>query len=82
MRPNSVVKLSKNWRNHPAILRYPNERFYDNELEACAPARTTDSLLTWSELGRAGFPIIFENIAGAHFLSQALNKCNLTSAHL
>lgn len=60
----SVVKLSKNWRNHPAILRYPNERFYDSELEACASSRTTDSLLTWSELGRAGFPIIFENVAG------------------
>lgn len=60
----SVVKLTKNWRNHSAILRYPNERFYANELEACAPASTTDSLLSWSELGRAGFPIIFENIAG------------------
>ncbi|KAG9103867.1 hypothetical protein FRC06_007396 [Ceratobasidium sp. 370] len=64
MRGRTVVKLTKNWRNHTAILRYPNERFYANELEACAPASTTDGLLSWSELGRAGFPIIFENIAG------------------
>ncbi|KAG8746581.1 hypothetical protein FRC10_004433 [Ceratobasidium sp. 414] len=64
MRGRTVVKLTKNWRNHATILRYPNERFYANELEACAPASTTDSLLSWSELGRAGFPIIFENIAG------------------
>ncbi|KAF8744302.1 P-loop containing nucleoside triphosphate hydrolase protein, partial [Rhizoctonia solani] len=56
--------LSKNWRNHPAILRYSNERFYDNELESCASASVTNSLLAWSELGRTGFPIIFENIAG------------------
>lgn len=59
-----VVKLSKNWRNHAAILRYPNERFYANELEACAPPNITDILLNWPELGRRGFPIIFENIAG------------------
>ncbi|QRW00523.1 RNA helicase [Ceratobasidium sp. AG-Ba] len=64
MRGRTVVKLTKNWRNHTAILRYPNERFYANELEPCAPATTTDSLLEWSELGRRGFPIIFENIAG------------------
>lgn len=64
MRGRTVVKLTKNWRNHAAILRYPNQRFYANELEACAPATTTDSLLEWSELGRRGFPIIFENIAG------------------
>ncbi|KAG9124505.1 hypothetical protein FRC07_011359 [Ceratobasidium sp. 392] len=64
MRGRTVVKLTKNWRNHLAILRYPNEHFYTNELQACAPASTTDSLLSWSELGRAGFPIIFENIAG------------------
>ncbi|KAL5635882.1 hypothetical protein ACGC1H_004621 [Rhizoctonia solani] len=64
MRGRTVVKLSKNWRNHPSILRYPNERFYANELEACASASVTNSLLAWSELGRAGFPIIFENIAG------------------
>ncbi|GAB1517351.1 hypothetical protein RhiTH_000397 [Rhizoctonia solani] len=64
MRGRTVVKLSKNWRNHPAILRYSNERFYDNELESCASASVTNSLLAWSELGRTGFPIIFENIAG------------------
>ncbi|QRW27114.1 helicase domain-containing protein [Rhizoctonia solani] len=45
-------------------LRYSNERFYDNELESCASASVTNSLLAWSELGRTGFPIIFENIAG------------------
>ncbi|KDN51589.1 hypothetical protein RSAG8_00134, partial [Rhizoctonia solani AG-8 WAC10335] len=64
MRGRTVVKLSKNWRNHPSILRYPNERFYANELEACASSSVTNSLLAWPELGRAGFPIIFENIAG------------------
>ncbi|KAH7340553.1 P-loop containing nucleoside triphosphate hydrolase protein [Rhizoctonia solani] len=64
MRGRTVVKLSKNWRNHPSILRYPNERFYANELEACASSSITSSLLAWPELGRAGFPIIFENIAG------------------
>ncbi|CAE6520072.1 unnamed protein product [Rhizoctonia solani] len=64
MRGRTVVKLSKNWRNHPSILRYPNERFYANELEACASSSVTNSLLAWAELGRTGFPIIFENIAG------------------
>ncbi|KAJ1310105.1 hypothetical protein OPQ81_006853 [Rhizoctonia solani] len=64
MRGRTVVKLSKNWRNHPSILRYPNEQFYANELEACASSSITNSLLSWPELGRSGFPILFENIAG------------------
>ncbi|CAE6393339.1 unnamed protein product [Rhizoctonia solani] len=64
MRGRTVVKLSKNWRNHPAILRYPNETFYANELETCASSSVTNVLLAWPELGRTGFPIIFENIAG------------------
>jgi helicase MOV-10 len=71
------VKLSKNWRNHPAILKYPNETFYANELETCASSSVTNVLLAWPELGRAGFPIIFENIAGTPFLNLILLSCFL-----
>ncbi|KAJ7931318.1 hypothetical protein B0H13DRAFT_1858158 [Mycena leptocephala] len=32
----SVVKLTKNFRSHNAILKFPNERFYGGELQQCA----------------------------------------------
>lgn len=32
--PNYVVQLTKNYRNHPEILKIPNRLFYENVLEA------------------------------------------------
>ncbi len=31
-----MVKLTKNWRSHNAILRFPNNTFYGGELQPCA----------------------------------------------
>ncbi|KAM5538664.1 hypothetical protein V8D89_007693 [Ganoderma adspersum] len=41
-------KLLKNYRSHEAILWYPNEKFYDNELETFSPT----------------FPVVFHAISG------------------
>ncbi|KAI4522633.1 P-loop containing nucleoside triphosphate hydrolase protein [Schizophyllum commune Loenen D] len=60
----SVVKLIKNYRSHPAILRFPNERFYGGELEACASPQMVRSYHGWSELPNKKFPIIFHAISG------------------
>ncbi|KAG8926685.1 hypothetical protein FRC01_008506 [Tulasnella sp. 417] len=60
----TMVKLTKNWRSHEAILCFPNETFYNSELEVCAPCTVTDSLLGSPVLARKNFPVVFHGIAG------------------
>lgn len=68
-----VVKLIKNWRSHPAILQFPNERFYNGELESCGDPAVVNSLLRWDGLTNPKFPIIFHSISGMLFLLIAYN---------
>ncbi|NXP63727.1 SDE3 helicase, partial [Chloropsis cyanopogon] len=64
--PQFITKLLWNYRSHEAILRIPNELFYDNELKVCK----SDGLdirnlyCTWEELPKKGFPIIFHGVCG------------------
>ncbi|TDL24445.1 P-loop containing nucleoside triphosphate hydrolase protein [Rickenella mellea] len=60
----TIVKLTKNWRSHPSILKFPNDEFYKGELEACGDPLVTRSLLRWDELPTPNFPIIFHGISG------------------
>ncbi|EJD54694.1 P-loop containing nucleoside triphosphate hydrolase protein [Auricularia subglabra TFB-10046 SS5] len=60
----SWVKLLKNWRSHESILKFPNEAFYENELEACADPVVTRSLLRFHMLPKADFPVVFHGIVG------------------
>ncbi|KAG8984017.1 hypothetical protein FRB90_005620, partial [Tulasnella sp. 427] len=60
----TVVKLIKNWRSHEAILRFPNEEFYKNQLEAHADPTVINSCLRWWQLPKATFPIVFHAIKG------------------
>ncbi|XP_010000545.1 PREDICTED: putative helicase MOV-10 [Chaetura pelagica] len=64
--PQFVTKLLWNYRSHEAILRIPNELFYDSELRACeSDALDVRSLYcTWEELPKKGFPIIFHGVCG------------------
>lgn len=59
--------LTRNFRNHPSILRIPNALFYGNELEPCASRSTVGRLERWSgwpgpEGGR--FPVFFHAVKG------------------
>ncbi|KAG9042355.1 hypothetical protein FS837_010960 [Tulasnella sp. UAMH 9824] len=60
----TYVKLIKNWRSHRAIIDFPNQRFYDSELEACADPSVTDLCLGWDKLSNPKYPIIFHAIKG------------------
>ncbi|KAK0677637.1 MOV10 Helicase, partial [Pygoscelis papua] len=64
--PQFVTKLLWNYRSHEAILRIPNELFYDSELKACESDELDVRSLycAWDELPKKGFPIIFHGVCG------------------
>lgn len=61
--PNFLTKLVQNYRSHEAILRIPNELFYDSELEICG-GENIHRAENWSELPNKQFPIIFHATHG------------------
>ncbi|XP_070695392.1 putative helicase mov-10-B.1 [Pempheris klunzingeri] len=61
-----VTKLLRNYRSHPAILKIPNELFYEGELQPYAHAEKCNLYSTWECLPKKGFPLIFHGVAGTH----------------
>ncbi|KAJ0064239.1 hypothetical protein NL108_001553 [Boleophthalmus pectinirostris] len=59
-----VTELLRNYRSHPAILKIPNEFFYDGELQACADNQCNSCCL-FGFLPQKGFPIIFHGVTGS-----------------
>lgn len=58
------MKLTKNYRSHYAILKFPNETFYDGDLQQCSDPDTINSYLGASYLPDKKFPIVFHGVAG------------------
>ncbi|XP_041860415.1 putative helicase mov-10-B.2 [Melanotaenia boesemani] len=59
-----VTKLLQNYRSHPAILKIPNELFYDGELQACADEYSRNFYCSWEHLPKMDFPVIFDGVVG------------------
>ncbi|KAI3356934.1 hypothetical protein L3Q82_003576 [Scortum barcoo] len=59
-----VTKLLHNYRSHPAILKIPNELFYDGELQVSADEMLRNSYCRWEYLPKMGFPVIFHGVTG------------------
>ncbi|XP_067087810.1 putative helicase mov-10-B.2 [Osmerus mordax] len=59
-----VTKLLRNYRSHPAILKIPNELFYDGELQVFADEIVRNSYCNWEHLQKQDFPIIFRGVTG------------------
>uniref|UniRef100_A0A8C5DKF1 RNA helicase n=1 Tax=Gouania willdenowi TaxID=441366 RepID=A0A8C5DKF1_GOUWI len=59
-----VTKLLRNYRSHPAILKIPNELFYDGELQVCADEMLRNSFCGWEHLPEENFPVIFHGVTG------------------
>ncbi|THH30849.1 hypothetical protein EUX98_g3344 [Antrodiella citrinella] len=60
----TVVKLVKNFRSHPDILSFPNDKFYLKELQPCGDTKITYSYVGWQHLKNSKFPILFHAVAG------------------
>ncbi|KAL0191610.1 hypothetical protein M9458_014308, partial [Cirrhinus mrigala] len=45
-----VTKLLRNYRSHPAILKIPNELFYENELQVFANQMEREAFCHWEHL--------------------------------
>jgi helicase MOV-10 len=59
-----VVKLLRNYRSHPSILKLPNEMFYDSELIHSGNLMKTHDMLRWEHLPNKKFPVIFHSVHG------------------
>ena len=58
------MKLVKNFRSHATILKFPNEKFYDGELEQCGDSRVINTYIGSPLLVSSHFPLVFHAIAG------------------
>ncbi|TFK80574.1 P-loop containing nucleoside triphosphate hydrolase protein [Polyporus arcularius HHB13444] len=63
-RGTTYVKLTKNYRSHEAILQYPNEKFYDGELEVCGLPSSINAFLNSRQLVSPKYPVVFHAISG------------------
>ena len=57
------MKLVKNFRSHASILQYPNDRFYNNDLEACGN-EDVDAFIGSALLPNPEYSVIFHAIPG------------------
>ncbi|CDO71155.1 hypothetical protein BN946_scf184845.g25 [Trametes cinnabarina] len=63
-RGRSYIKLTKNFRSHSAILTYPNDKFYDGELEVAGAPSQINSFIGSTQLVNPKFPVVFHAIFG------------------
>ncbi|KAH9930513.1 P-loop containing nucleoside triphosphate hydrolase protein [Epithele typhae] len=59
-RGTAYIKLTQNYRSHNAILQFPNERFYDGELQVCGAPEVINSLLRSPQLAAPQFPVALQ----------------------
>ncbi|KAF7971347.1 hypothetical protein HWV62_21363 [Athelia sp. TMB] len=60
----TVVKLVKNFRSHKSILKFPNEKFYQGELEPQGDPKTINAMIGSPQLVSDTFPIVFHAVSG------------------
>ena len=61
---NVITKLINCYRCHPAILKVPNDLFYDGDLVPTGDPIVTHSLCHWNQLPTKTFPLLFHGVEG------------------
>jgi helicase MOV-10 len=59
-----VVKLTKNFRSHNSILKFPSEKFYHGDLQCCGETKVTNFYLNSPHIVSKNFPIVFHSVSG------------------
>lgn len=59
-----ITMLVRNYRSHHAILKLPNEMFYDGALRCCSDFMISHSMSKWEHLPRIDFPVLFHAVQG------------------
>jgi len=59
-----LTRLVRNYRSHPAILKLPNEMFYDGDLIPSGQALATHDMSRWKHLPKQAFPLLFHAVYG------------------
>ncbi|EMD34730.1 hypothetical protein CERSUDRAFT_158351 [Gelatoporia subvermispora B] len=62
VRQKMIIKLLKNYRSHKAILDFPNEQFYDSDLQPCAAPSVVNTYIGSHVLASSKFPVVFHAI--------------------
>lgn len=59
-----TIQLTKNYRSHWAILKMPNELYYNNSLEYCASPELVNRMIGCDFLRKKTFPVLFDTMKG------------------
>lgn len=62
--PRVITLLRDNFRSHQALLKFPNQAFYENQLRVKAAPELTNWAIGWRRLPNYSFPLIFHSVAG------------------
>uniref|UniRef100_A0A1Q3EWY7 Uncharacterized protein n=1 Tax=Culex tarsalis TaxID=7177 RepID=A0A1Q3EWY7_CULTA len=62
--PRVITLLRDNFRSHLALLKFPNQAFYDGQLRVKADPELTNWAIGWRRLPNYSFPLIFHSVAG------------------
>ncbi|EDS29302.1 potentail helicase MOV-10 [Culex quinquefasciatus] len=71
-----ISKLLRNFRSHETLLRFSNQRFYENELIALAPPQEVSFVENWKFLPNKNLPIILHTVLGENESSFGRSRMN------
>lgn len=70
-----IVKLIRNYRSHPDIIKQPNHLFYNSELICVGPSEIINSFCGWTALPNPKVPLIFHDVRGKESFDNLTHSC-------
>lgn len=59
---NRIVKLNNNYRSHPEILNYSNDKFYKSSMQSMIPEIESNQAINWKQLRNRSVPVLFHSV--------------------